>query len=206
METPDEGISALHNWFPTPKLWYTVRPPPSWLWWQNRLRQHEKSDQGTDLALTDKAEMQKLSYLPAVLCPAPESSVQEGHGPARVGPEEATKMIRGLEHLSYEDRLRGLGLFSLEKRRLRGDLITAFQFLKGAYKKDGDQLFSRACYDRTRGNGFKLKKRRFRLGIRKTIFTMRVVKHCNRLPREVVDAPSLETFKARLDRALSNLI
>ncbi|KFR09177.1 hypothetical protein Y956_11847, partial [Nipponia nippon] len=55
-------------------------------------------------------------------------------------------------------------------------------------------------------NGFKLKEGRFRLDIRKTFFTMRVVKHWNRLPRAVVDAPSLETFKARLDGALSNLI
>jgi len=103
-------------------------------------------------------------------------------------------MIRGLEHPSYEDRLRELGLFSLEKTRLRGDLITAFQSLKGAYRKDGDNLFSRDNSDRTRGNGFKLKQGRFRLDIRK------------KLPREVVEAPSLETFKTRLDRALSNLI
>ncbi|KFQ92895.1 hypothetical protein Y956_13564, partial [Nipponia nippon] len=55
-------------------------------------------------------------------------------------------------------------------------------------------------------NGFKLKEGRFRLDISKKFFTMRVVRHWNRLPREAADAPSLEVFKARLDGALSNLI
>ncbi|KFR15980.1 hypothetical protein N306_11354, partial [Opisthocomus hoazin] len=55
-------------------------------------------------------------------------------------------------------------------------------------------------------NGFKLKEGRFRLDIRKKFLTMRVVKHWNRLPREVVDAPSLAVFEARLDGALSNLV
>ncbi|KFQ82617.1 hypothetical protein N335_13616, partial [Phaethon lepturus] len=113
----------------------------------------------------------------------------------------ATKMTRGMEHLSCEDRLRELGLFSLEKRRLWGDFVAVFQRLKGAFKKDGDKPFSRACCDRTRGNGFKLKEGRLRLDIRKKFFTGRVVKHWPRLPREVVGAPSLETFQARLDRA-----
>jgi len=62
------------------------------------------------------------------------------------------------------------------------------------------------CSDRTRGNGFKLKEGRFRLEIRKKFFTMRVVRHWNRLPRAAVDAPSLAVLKARLDAALSNLV
>jgi len=81
-------------------------------------------------------------------------------------------MLRGMEHFSYKERLRELGLFSLEKRRLEGDLIAAFQYLKGAYKKAGKGLLTSACSDRTRDNGFKLKKGGFKVAIRKKFFTI----------------------------------
>ena len=105
-------------------------------------------------------------------------------------------------------RLRDLGLFSLEKRRLWGDLIVSFQYWvwKGTYREAGEGLFKRACSDRMRENSFKLEEDRCRLDIRKKFFTLRVVRHWNRLPSEIVDAPSLEAFKARLDGALSNLV
>ena len=89
----------------------------------------------------------------------------------------AIGMNQRMEHLPYRNRLRELGLFSLEKRRLWGDLRAAFQYLKGNYRKEGNRLFSRVCGDRTRRKGFKLKEGELRLDIRIIFFTIRVVKH-----------------------------
>ena len=94
----------------------------------------------------------------------------------------------------------------LEKRRLRGDLITMYQYLKGSYKEDGDSLFTRSHMVRTRGNGCKLLPGRFQLDTRDKFFTMRTVNHWNNLPREVVDSAMLNTFKTQLDMVLGHLV
>ena len=116
-----------------------------------------------------------------VLCPGLEPSIKEIQRAAGEGQRRTTKMSRGLEHFPYEDKLRELGLFSLEKRRLWGDLIAAFQYLEGACKQEESQLFERVANSRTKGNGFKLKEVRFRLDVRGKFFTMRVVRCWKRL-------------------------
>lgn len=110
-------------------------------------------------------------------------------------------MVR-MGHLSYKERLTEFELFSVEMRRFGSDLVAAFQYLKGTYMKDEARLFITTCSNRTRWNLFKLEENRSRLVNRRKIFTVRVMKHWNRLPTEAMDTPLLEAFMARLDGAL----
>jgi len=96
--------------------------------------------------------------------------------------------------------------FSLKKRRLRGDLINAYKYLKDGCQEDGARLCSVVPSDRTRGNGHKLKPRKFQLNTRKNFFPLRVTEHWNKLPKEDTDSASLEMFKTHLHEVLCSLL
>jgi len=111
-----------------------------------------------------------------------------------------TRMLPGMEGRSYEERLRDLRLFSLERRRLRGDLIEAYKMIRGLDRVDSDSLFPRMEKASTRGHSFKLRGDSYRTDIRGRFFTQRVVREWNALPAAVVDAPSLVAFKRLVDK------
>ncbi|CAJ0959506.1 unnamed protein product [Ranitomeya imitator] len=112
--------------------------------------------------------------------------------------------------MSYEERLQDLEIFSLQKGRLRGDLIAVYKYLKGCHIVEGSSLFSFA-QGKTRSNGMKLNGRRHRLDIRRNFLTVRMINEWNRLPREVLakDAGShvllIDDEKLRLEQLLGDV-
>ncbi|KAK4816837.1 hypothetical protein QYF61_023901 [Mycteria americana] len=111
------------------------------------------------------------------------------------------KMMKGLEHLFYEEKLSGLGLFSLEKRRLRRDIINVCNYLKEGYKEDGTKLFPVVLSD----NGHKIKDTTFHLNTRKKHFYCESGQTVGQVA-QIVESPSSEKLKAQLDTVVGNLL
>ena len=106
------------------------------------------------------------------------SSVEPGLCPySETGEKDILCLLGAFIYQLFPHILSDHSALYLEKRRLRGDLIVAFQYLKGVYKQEGEWLFTRVDGDRTRGDGFKLRQGRFRLDMRRKFFPQRVVMH-----------------------------
>ena len=116
----------------------------------------------------------------------------------------ATKLVWGLKDLSYEERLERLKLFSLEERRLRGDLIQTFKLLTGKENVDYEILFNRST-NHLRGHSFKLSKSQCNKLCRRRFFSQRVIDIWNSLSEFIVSAPSTNTFKKRIDNNWKNI-
>jgi len=113
----------------------------------------------------------------------------------------ATKLVSHISALSYNQRLRKIGITTLEQRRIRGDLIEAYKIISGKERIDMNQFFTlNNNGHNTRGHTLKLAVQRSRLDIRKYFFSQRVVERWNGLPQHVISAESTNAFKARLDK------
>jgi ribonuclease P/MRP protein subunit RPP40 len=120
----------------------------------------------------------------------------------------ATRMVPGLSKLTYEERLKVMGLPSLAYRRVRGDAIEAYKYLHGIYKVDCTDimpLHKDTGFD-TRGHCLKLQKRECKGRLRANYFGFRIVNIWNSLPEEVVMADTVNCFKGRFDRLYSGLL
>ncbi len=114
--------------------------------------------------------------------------------------KDATRLVRGLRYMPYEERLRQLNLFSLERRRLRGDIMLAFKMFKGEADLNPSDFFLRPARAGLRGHTYRLLQGPSRLRRRSGAFSARVVNYWNRLPAPLVLSPSVSIFKKQLDR------
>ncbi len=112
----------------------------------------------------------------------------------------ATKLVSNINHLPYNERLKTLGIPSLEYRRQRADMIQVYKIIEGIDKVEENHFFTRATYITTRGHSRKLFKKRARLNMRANSFSNRIVENWNNLSDDVVTAPSVNAFKSRLNK------
>ncbi len=117
----------------------------------------------------------------------------------------AARMVKGMRELPYEDRLCRLNIFSLERRRLGGHLILTYTIFHGRLDLPQAEFFEAPAERDLRGHDFKLRHRSFRLLRRKAAFSVRLPISWNKLPKEIVNSPTLDTFKRLLDSAWFSL-
>ena len=142
-----------------------------------------------------------LEYGVQVWCPYNKQDINMLEGVQR----RATKLISSIKHLSYRERLKALRMFTLERRRLRGDMIQVYKIFVGIDKVNVHDLFTVEQEARTRGHNFKLKKSNCKLNLRLNFFTQRVINFWNGLPINVVKSESTEIFKRRLDKFMDSM-
>jgi len=114
-----------------------------------------------------------------------------------------TRLFSELRGLPYDERLRQLGLWSLEERRNRADLIEVFKMFKGFTAVPWTNFFRKSKDSRTRGHSLKLVKNHYYCNARLQFFSQRVISRCNNLSQDEVDVPSINSFKSRLKKRRS---
>ncbi len=141
-----------------------------------------------------------LDYAVQFWCPAYKMDIHSLESVQR----RMTKMIHSIRNLPYEERLKRLNLHSLERRRVRGDLIEVYKWMTGINKGDIGSILIVNQENRTRNNGFKLDKFKFKREIGKNWFGNRVVDEWNKLPNEIITAKTVSSFKNRLDKYMDS--
>ena len=164
-------------------------------------RQFKTRKKETILTLYNSLVRPHLEYAVQFWAPSQRKDIERLEGVQA----RATKLIPSIRHLGYHRRLDRLNLFSLEKRRLRGQLIETFKILKGIDNVDSQNLFSLNS-NHTRSNGWKLELKRFNTSQCGNFFTYKVASYWNRLPADVVNSTTVNQFKNRLDKVLDMFV